>query len=114
LEGNFAFAQGIHEMLLQSHKGFIEVFPALPVDWKNISFNTLRTEGAFLVSAKKENGVITEVKIKSEAGGLLKVKLPIKTWTVEGADKKLVDVSDGMAVIKTSKGQTIVFRNAFE
>ena len=28
LEGNFAFAQAIHEMLLQSSNGYIEVFPA--------------------------------------------------------------------------------------
>ena len=29
LEGNFAFAQGIHEMLIQSNRGYIEVFPAI-------------------------------------------------------------------------------------
>ena len=40
-------------MLLQSHKEYIEIFPPLPKDWHNISFKTLRTEGAFLVSAKK-------------------------------------------------------------
>ena len=76
LEGNFAFAQGIHEMLLQSHKDFIEVFPAIPKEWKNVSFKTLRAEGAFLISAKKENGVAMEVKIRSEAGGMLKNKTP--------------------------------------
>jgi alpha-L-fucosidase 2 len=114
LEGNFAFAQGIHEMLLQSHKGFIEVFPALPANWKDVSFKTLRTEGAFLVSAKKENAVITEVKIKSEAGRLLKIKLPFKTWIVTGVDRSKVIVDNGIAEIKTVKGQAIYFRNAFE
>ena len=64
LEGNFAFAQGIHEMLLQSHKDFIEVFPAIPKEWKNVSFKTLRAEGAFLISAKKENGVANGSKNK--------------------------------------------------
>ena len=44
-------------MLLKSNKNFIEVFPAIPNDWKNVSFKTIRSEGAFLVSAKKENGV---------------------------------------------------------
>ena len=53
LEGNFAFAQGLHEMLLQSYNDYIEIFPAVPNDWKNIEFKTLRTEGAFLISAKK-------------------------------------------------------------
>jgi len=114
LEGNFAFAQGIHEMLLQSHKGFIEIFPALPADWKNVSFQSLRTEGAFLVSAKKENGVITEVKVKSGVGGELKIKLPFKTWVVDGIENKLVTVNEGMAEMKTIKGQTITFKNAYE
>jgi alpha-L-fucosidase 2 len=114
LEGNFAFAQGIQEMLLQSHKGFIEIFPALPSSWKNISFNTLRTEGAFLVSAKKENGVVTEIKVKSEAGDELKLKLPFKTWIVEGIKRDLITVDEGMAEMKTSKGQTIIFKNVFE
>ena len=30
LEGNFAFAQGVHELLIQSHNGHIEIFPAVP------------------------------------------------------------------------------------
>lgn len=114
LEGNFAFAQGIHEMLLQSHKGFIEVFPALPKDWKDVSFKTLRTEGAFLISAKKENGVPLEVKVKSEAGGILRIKLPFKTWINTGIDRSQIKFENGIVEIKTSKGQTITFKNAFE
>ena len=114
LEGNFAFAQGIHEMLLQSHKGFIEVFPALPKEWKNVSFKTLRTEGAFLVSAKKENGVPLEVKIRSEAGGILRIKLPFKTWINTGIDRSQIKFDNGILEMKTSKGQTINFKNAFE
>ena len=114
LEGNFAFAQGIHEMLLQSHKSFIEVFPAVPKEWKNVSFKTLRTEGAFLISAKKENGVAMEVKIRSEAGGLLRIKLPFKTWINTGIDRSDIKVVNGIAEMKTRKRQTITFKNAFE
>lgn len=114
LEGNFAFAQGIHEMLLQSHKDFIEVFPAIPKEWKNVSFKTLRAEGAFLISAKKENGVATEVKIRSEAGGKLRIKLPFKTWTPIGVEWDQLIVKNGIVETKMSKGQTITFKNAFE
>ena len=53
LEGNFAFASGIHEMLLQSHTGIVRIFPAIPASWEDVSFSTLRTEGAFLVSASR-------------------------------------------------------------
>ena len=114
LEGNFAFAQGIHEMLLQSHKDFIEVFPALPKEWRNVSFKTLRAEGAFLISAKKENGVAMEVKIKSEAGGKLRIKLPFKTWINTGIDRSFIKIENGIAEMNTTKGQTITFKNAFE
>jgi len=100
LEGNFAYAQGIHEMLLQSHKDFIEVFPALPKDWKNVSFKTLRTEGGFLVSAKKENGIPTEVKVRSETGGLLKIKLPFRTWIPKGAKWEEFTIRNGIVEIK--------------
>ncbi|OPB91228.1 glycosyl hydrolase family 95 catalytic domain-containing protein [Elizabethkingia ursingii] len=76
LEGNFAFAQGVHELLLQSRQGYIEVFPAIPKDWKNVSFTNLRVEGAVLVSGKIENEKLITVKLFSEKGGVLNVKLP--------------------------------------
>ena len=114
LDGNFSFAQGIHEMLLQSHKDFIEVFPAIPKEWKNVLFKTLRAEGAFLISAKKENGVAMEVKIKAEAGGMLRIKLPFKTWLNTGIDRSEIKVVNGIAEMKMTKGQTITFKNAFE
>jgi hypothetical protein len=46
LEGNFAFAAGVQEMLIQSHTGIIRVFPAIPDDWTDCSFHNLRAEGA--------------------------------------------------------------------
>ena len=44
LEGNFAFASAIQEMLLQSHNGLIRIFPAVPQAWNDISFTDLRTQ----------------------------------------------------------------------
>ena len=76
LEGNFAFASAVQEMLIQSHTGIVIIFPAIPDDWMEVGFNTLRTEGAFLVSAKKEEGKVTSVHITSEKGGDLKLKNP--------------------------------------
>ena len=76
LEGNFAFAAGVQEMLIQSHTGIIHIFPAIPSDWKDLSFSTLRAAGAFLVSAEQKNGKVTRVEIISEKGGLCKLKNP--------------------------------------
>lgn len=69
LEGNFAAASGIQEMLLQSHRGKILVFPAMPASWKDVSFTALRAQGAFLVSAEHKGGVTTRMEIVSEKGG---------------------------------------------
>ncbi|HSA01073.1 MAG TPA: hypothetical protein P5055_10080, partial [Candidatus Paceibacterota bacterium] len=76
LEGNFAMAAGLQEMLLQSHRGYIEVFPAIPVTWTNAMFTTLRAEGAFLISAVRRNGKVQQVTIKSEKGGLCRLRSP--------------------------------------
>ena len=92
LEGNFAFASGLQEMLLQSYAGFIEVLPAIPTDWKDLGFTKLRAEGAFLVSLQMKSGKIHELKIFSEKGGVTKLKLPFKTYHVKA--KKGVTVKE--------------------
>lgn len=115
LEGNFAFAQGVHELLLQSRKGYIQVFPAVPRDWKDVSFVDLRTEGAFLVSAKKENGVPVMVKVKAEKEGILNIRLPFKTWLVKNISPSLIKKdTEGIIAVALKKGQVVVFENAYE
>jgi alpha-L-fucosidase 2 len=76
LEGNFAFASGIQEMLIQSYSGNIVLFPAVPVSWRDIKFNTLRTEGAFLVSATMKDKKVVTVTIQSEQGGVARILDP--------------------------------------
>ena len=83
LEGNFAFAAGVQEMLLQSHTGVVRVFPALPDDWKDVSFTGLRAMGAFIVSATMKQGVVKEVRVLSEKGGHLAILLPGDTYPRE-------------------------------
>ncbi|MCC8071973.1 MAG: hypothetical protein LIO90_09255 [Bacteroidales bacterium] len=78
LEGNFAFASGVQEMLLQSHAGRVEVFPAIPAEWRTaVSFDNLRAMGGFLVSATMEEGRVTRLSILSERGGELRLLSPL-------------------------------------
>jgi alpha-L-fucosidase 2 len=76
LEGNFAMAAGLQEMLIQSHRGPIEVFPAIPPAWKDLEFHNLRAQGAVLVSAQRQNGVVTRVVLRSEQGGACQLLSP--------------------------------------
>ncbi len=79
LEGNFAFASAIQDMLIQSHTGTIRIFPAIPADWQDVSFSTLRTYGAFLVSAGMKSGKVSEIEIVAENGGILRLENPFLT-----------------------------------
>lgn len=105
LEGNFAFAAAIQEMLIQSHTGVIKIFPAVPESWKDIGFQQLRTEGAFLVSVQKKEGKVVRVTVLSEKGGVLKLQDPInsKDLKINTAYK----IKNGVIIIKTKPGQEI-------
>jgi alpha-L-fucosidase 2 len=109
LEGNFAFASGVQEMLIQSHTGIVHVFPAVPSEWKDISFFKLRTEGAFLISSTMKKGEIKEIEILSEKGGLLKLYNPfINGLFKSSSPSKLID---NIITIETDPGQKIRISN---
>ncbi len=76
LEGNFAFAAALQEMLIQSYSGTITLFPAIPKTWKDLSFYQLRTENGFVVSAEMKNGKVIKVRIESENGGTIRLTNP--------------------------------------
>jgi alpha-L-fucosidase 2 len=79
LEGNFAFPAGVQEMLLQSHAGVIEVFPAIPDAWTDVAFKDLRAYGAFLVSAKRVGGKVTGVTVTAEQDGPARIRIDGQT-----------------------------------
>ena len=107
LEGNFAFAAGIQEMLLQSHSGAIKIFPAIPESWKNLFFNNFRAEGAFLISAERENGETKSVKICSEKGGLVSLINPFgkNAFTCNSSFK----VSGNQMILNMKAGEVVNF-----
>jgi alpha-L-fucosidase 2 len=115
LEGNFAFAAGVQEMLIQSYDGFIEVFPAIPESWKELSFSNLRTEGAFLVSAKRDSGQVNEIEIKAEKGGKCKVKLPFKTnYIPQKNGVKIISQDQDYMVLEFVKNGKVIIKNGYE
>jgi len=109
LEGNFAFASGLQEMLIQSHTGKIMLFPAVPGDWDNISFEGLRTVGAFLVSAVMEEGETTLVEIISEAGAKCTLQNPFGNDFE--TDKEEISIStSGLLEFVTLPGEKVILK----
>ncbi len=78
LEGNFAAAEGLHQMLLQSQGGVIRLFPAVPETWEDISFDTLRAEGAFLVTAERFEGARLAPLHRVRGGGYVSRDLAVE------------------------------------
>ena len=107
LEGNMAFASGLHEMLIQSHTGTIRLFPAIPAAWGDISFDNLRTVGAFLVSAHKTDGGLRSVSIFSEKGGTLRLANPFgdAPYNTQGST---VAERAGILICEMTEGETLV------
>ncbi|MBX3178419.1 MAG: hypothetical protein KF886_13750 [Candidatus Hydrogenedentes bacterium] len=108
----FGVVLPISELLLQSAGGVIRVFPAWPPD-QAASFEQLRAEGGFLVSAKHDGEEVTEIRVRSTAGGNLRLQPPwAGTPVVRGADSIASDVAENGAIllrVMTEPGQELIF-----
>jgi alpha-L-fucosidase 2 len=78
MEAECAFTAAVNDMLLQSWGGKVRIFPSVPDAWKkSVSFENLRAQGGFLVSAEMVNGEILSASITSPTGGDAKVVFPL-------------------------------------
>ncbi|MFE0379397.1 glycoside hydrolase family 95-like protein [Streptomyces inhibens] len=68
LESPLAAVQSMLDMVLQSHGGVLKVFPSVSRRWPDVSFATLRAQGAFLVDADRSAGRTRWIRVHSEAG----------------------------------------------
>ena len=78
---NFSLPLVINECLLQGYNGQLRFFQNWPKE-KQAEFKSLRTVGAFLVSAKYSQGRVEWIEVLSEAGEPLNVISPWKSRAV--------------------------------
>jgi len=69
-------ANGITEMLLQSHSDTIHVFPALPPSWEDVGFVHLRARPGVLVSARRAGGMTRWVVLTATQACQIKLRNP--------------------------------------
>jgi alpha-L-fucosidase 2 len=99
LEGNFLAGAALHEMLLQSwsprpgsgEPGIIRLFPAMPSRWHQASFQDLRAEGGYRVSARRDNSATSWLRVLAARDGWVKIRdnfagRPL-TWSRPGVRK---------------------------
>ena len=77
LNANMVFAHDVQQMLMYSHGVIIKIFPALPSDWTNVSFQGMIAENGAVVSASldSDKGVFT-VSLEAKKETLVKLLLP--------------------------------------
>lgn len=109
LESSLSSANGIQTMLLQSWGETVRVFPAVPTAWKDLAFDNLRAEGAFLVSAVRKGGKTQWVRIQSLAGEPCRVKTDLAAPVHSSLSKEpLTPAANGVYELKLNKGEEAV------
>ncbi|GFF43724.1 alpha-L-fucosidase 2 [Aspergillus udagawae] len=84
IDGNFGFAAGIAEMLLQSH-AVLHLLPALPAAVPDGRVSGLVARGNFVVDMEWRGGKLQLAKVASRSGGVLALRVQEgKPFTVNG------------------------------
>ncbi|KJK48319.1 alpha-L-fucosidase, partial [Lentzea aerocolonigenes] len=82
IDGNFGATAGVAEMLLQSHRGVIDILPALPRFWDTGSVTGLRARGDVTVDIKWVNGKPTSIQLTAGRSGPLTVRAAGEQFTI--------------------------------
>lgn len=102
LEGNMCAADALQEMLLQSEKGIIDLFPAIPDEWqmKKVSFQNFRAEDGVLISAELERGQVTALKL--EGGRAKEVRIRKTPYLSKMAEERNWKAEESCYVVRIS------------
>lgn len=107
IETPLTVAEAIHYMMIQSYNRVVKVFPAVPSSIKDVYFERFLTEGAFLVTAKRENGVNLWVKVKAQKKGTLKIDTGLVGAVKSEGGKPHTE--NGLFVVQMEENDEILF-----
>jgi alpha-L-fucosidase 2 len=105
LEGNFAAVQAVNEMLLQTINGVIHIGYSLP-SGISASFEQLRTEGGFLLSAEiNAKGEPDRVRLHSTVGGTCRIANPWPGRSITIKPSRVLKVNGAILEFETQAGK---------
>ncbi|WP_218397456.1 glycoside hydrolase family 95 protein [Alteromonas lipotrueae] len=74
IDGNFGATSGMTEMLLQSHKGTIELLPALPSAWPHGSVTGIKARGNIEVAMTWQQNALTKAVFRANRKGKIEIQ----------------------------------------
>jgi alpha-L-fucosidase 2 len=86
----------ILELLLHTRRGVNVLFAGAPERWKNVSFDNIRTEGAFEVGATRRNGRVLRVSVKANAQGVFRLANP---WSGKATLQRIKGTSSAAGAV---------------
>jgi len=110
---NFSLPAVIDECLLQGYTGTLRLFPNWPKD-NDATLQDLRAAGAFLVSAEQSGGEVQWIRVKSEAGGPLRMINPWPRAVECTHGKARTRLEGSLLQIDTAPREVLEFRQARE
>jgi alpha-L-fucosidase 2 len=113
IDGNFGYAAGVAEMLLQSQTDEIQLLPALPKVWATGNVQGLRARGDFeITNMEWKASKIVKLSVKSLAGGECKLRVPNALKANTGVSKNTGTGHDYKYSFKTQAGKVYSFMAA--
>jgi len=106
VDGTFGASASIAEMLVQSHRGFIELLPALPAEWGKGHVEGLRARGNLEVDLSWEDGHVTSATIRAGSDGVVRIVADGITGVHAGDQEVDYELTDGRLDLVVHAGTT--------
>lgn len=82
IEAGMASAAAVLEMCVHCSQGILYPFAGIPDYWPDVSFSGIRTEGTFLISGIKKDGIISQITVSSCKDSTLKIAIPKGKYSI--------------------------------
>jgi alpha-L-fucosidase 2 len=113
MDYNTGATAGIAEMLLQSHRGYIHVLPALPSAWPGGQITGLCARGGFEIDLAWEVGRLTTAIVRSRLGGLCRVRAGVPLAVHHSGQRvEIAQVAAGIIEFGTHAGAEYVLQES--